>query len=298
MRHAHPPRPKSRSANRCDARPSAPARLDISQLLDSKPLSRTQILAVILTALAMVSDGFDGQLIGYAIPAMMKDWGITKAAFAPVVAAGLIGMALGSTFGGLLGDRIGRKKALLLSVLTFGTATALISLVQDMNSLITLRLLAGLGIGGALPCVSTLTAEFTPQRLRTTAVTLTIICYPLGGLLAGAFAQKVLPEAGWRQLFLLGGLLPLAYGAVLAAGLPESPRFLARQASRRDELHKLLARMQMAVPSGQEVIDGAQAAGASVRASLAELVSPARRLDTLPIWLGFFMVMQIGRAHV
>jgi AAHS family 4-hydroxybenzoate transporter-like MFS transporter len=75
-----------------------------------------------------------------------------------------------------------------------------------------MRFIAGLGIGGCLPSASTVAAEFTPIRRRTMAVTATIVCIPLGGMLAGVFANYVLPALGWRALFFIGGSLPLTLG--------------------------------------------------------------------------------------
>ena len=87
---------------------------------------------------------------------------------------------------------------LIGSVALFGVATIAIGFSQGVMGIVILRFLAGLGIGGALPSASTMTAEFAPARSRTMAVTLTIVCYPLGGMLAGLFAGAILPTLGWR----------------------------------------------------------------------------------------------------
>jgi MFS transporter, AAHS family, 4-hydroxybenzoate transporter len=78
------------------------------------------------------------------------------------------------------------------SVLAFGSATCAIGVAPALLTIASLHFIAGLGIGGALP-TSTTTAEFTPLRHRTLAVTATIVCVPLGGMLAGLFASIVLP---------------------------------------------------------------------------------------------------------
>ncbi|MGF6854057.1 MFS family permease [Paraburkholderia sp. CI3] len=111
------------------------------------------------------------------------------------------------------------------SVFVFGLATCAISLAPNVVAIAALRFIAGLGIGGALPTSTTLTAEFTPARFRTFAVTATILCVPLGGMVAGLFAGQVLPVYGWRGLFVAGGVLPLVLAIVPLAALPESPLF-------------------------------------------------------------------------
>ncbi len=198
--------------------------VDIGRVLDEGTFTGFQKMVVILAALSIVMDGFDGQLIGFAIPSLIKEWGVTRNAFAPAVAAGLVGMGLGSAFAGLFADRFGRRLAIIGSVFVFGIATSLISLSPDITTIAILRFFAGLGIGGALPVSTTITAEFSPARIRTFAVTATIVCVPLGGMLAGLFANLVLPHYGWRGLFLLGGMLPVAFSLLLWFCIPESPR--------------------------------------------------------------------------
>jgi hypothetical protein len=86
---------------------SSPAAIDVGQSLDEGPFTAFQKMVVLLAALSIVMDGFDGQLIGFAIPVIIKEWGVTRGAFAPVVAAGLIGMAIGSASSALALSAIG-----------------------------------------------------------------------------------------------------------------------------------------------------------------------------------------------
>ncbi|BAL24998.1 MFS transporter [Azoarcus sp. KH32C] len=264
--------------------------VDIGGVLDHGPFTAMQKIVVMLSAFAIIMDGFDGQLIGFAIPMIIKEWGITRTAFAPAVAAGLVGMAIGSACAGLVADRIGRRLVLATSVFLFGAATCAIGFAPDVTTIAVLRLIAGLGIGGALPSASTMTAEFTPAHRRTLAVTATIVCYPLGGMLAGLFASSILPVLGWRGLFWIGGALPIAYSLLLLAKLPESPRYLARKAERWAELRTLLARMARPTNADTAFADATEQA-AEQRAGFGSLFEPARVRDTLAIWGGFFMVM-------
>jgi MFS transporter, AAHS family, 4-hydroxybenzoate transporter len=270
--------------------PSNAAALDIGRVLDDGPFTPVQKVAVLLAALSIVLDGFDGQLIGFAIPVLIKEWGITRNAFAPAVAAGLIGMGIGSALGGVFADRFGRRWAILLSVLTFGAATCAIGLANNVATIAALRFIAGLGIGGALPTATTMTAEFTPARRRTLAVTATIVCVPLGGMLAGFFSSHVLPQHGWRALFFIGGALPLGLAVLLLATLPESPRFLARVPARWDELRALLARMSRPTQPNTVFADATEQK-TEARAGFGALFEPARRRDTLAIWCAFFMCL-------
>ncbi len=264
--------------------------IDIGAVLDDGPFSAAQKAAVLLAALAIVMDGFDGQLIGFAIPVLIKEWGITRNAFAPAVAAGLIGMGIGSALAGLFADRFGRRWALIGSVFVFGAATCLIGFAPNVATIAALRFIAGLGIGGALPSSTTITAEFTPARRRTLAVTATIVCVPLGGMLAGMFAGHVLPVYGWRGLFWIGGALPLVLGLWLVAALPESPRFLARRPIHWPQLSRLLARMHRRVPADATFTD--QTGQKVIRqAGFRALFGAGHVRDTLALWAAFFMCL-------
>jgi MFS transporter, AAHS family, 4-hydroxybenzoate transporter len=278
------------SAGRSSAPPSSAAALDIGRVLDDGRFTPIQKVAVLLAALSIVLDGFDGQLIGFAIPVLIKEWGITRNAFAPAVAAGLIGMGIGSALGGVFADRFGRRWAILLSVLTFGVATCAIGLAGNVATIAVLRFVAGLGIGGALPTATTMTAEFTPARRRTLAVTATIVCVPLGGMLAGLFSSHVLPQHGWRALFFIGGALPLGLAVLLFVALPESPRFLARVPARWDELRALLARMSRPTQANTPFADAIEQ-NTEARAGFSALFEPTRLRDTLAIWCAFFMCL-------
>ncbi|OWJ98425.1 MFS transporter [Pseudomonas sp. A46] len=263
---------------------------DIGTLLDEGPYTRMQKIVVLLAAFSIVMDGFDGQLIGFAIPLMIQEWGISREAFAPAVAAGLVGMGIGSACAGLFADRFGRRMAVIASVLLFGSATCAIGLAPDALTVALLRFVAGLGIGGALPSATTMTAEFTPARRRTLAVTATIVCVPLGGMLAGLFASQVLPLYGWRMLFFLGGALPVVLGLLLLATMPESPRFLARRPERWGELGRLLGRMGRPMPEGVRYVDALEQARER-HGGFRDLFSAGYGRDTVAVWAAFFMCL-------
>jgi AAHS family 4-hydroxybenzoate transporter-like MFS transporter len=263
--------------------------VDVAAIFDEGAWSTYQKLLVGATALTIILDGLDNQLLAAAVPAMMKEWSLPRPAFASVLAAGMIGMMIGGAIGGYIGDKVGRRVALLGSVVSFGTLTLLVSFAVGVPSLVTLRFLAGLGLGGAMPNAAALSSEYVPLRHRAFAVTLTIVCIPLGGTLAGVTGSLVLPQYGWRALFLVGGVVPLALAVLLFNVLPESPRFLARQRARWNELAALLRRLGHDVPRDAVFADARErsVAQASVRA----LLVPEFRRDTLALCGSFFFCL-------
>jgi AAHS family 4-hydroxybenzoate transporter-like MFS transporter len=260
--------------------------VDVGRLLDEGHWSRYQKFVVFLTALTIIFDGVDNQLLGLAIPSMMREWSLPRAAFANVAAVSFLGMMIGAAVGGILGDRFGRRVALIASMLTFGALTLVISTVNSVGALAAVRFFVGLGLGGAMPNAAALSSEFVPRRFRPFAITLTIVCIPLGGTLGGAFAQRVLPALGWRGLFMVGGLVPFALAFVLLPWLPESPRFLARRPTRWAALNKILRRAGYDIPATSTFIDThEQNVG---RVSFRTLLSTEFRFDTLALWCAYF----------
>jgi AAHS family 4-hydroxybenzoate transporter-like MFS transporter len=184
---------------------------------------------------------------------------------------------------------LGRKTALLFSVLIFATATLAMSAAQGLWSLGALRFVAGIGLGGAMPNAAALVAEFVPQRRRTLAVTLTIVCVPIGGMAAGYLAGKILPVLGWRWLFAFGGIVPLVCLLVQYVFLAESPRFLARHPRRWPELIAFLRRNGHAVSAETRFTEST---GHSVaRTSVSALFTADFRRDTVALWIAFVACM-------
>jgi MFS transporter, AAHS family, 4-hydroxybenzoate transporter len=266
--------------------------VDVASLLDEGRWSRYQKLLVAGPAIAIVLDGMDNQLLGNVIPALMKEWSLPRSAFTAVLAVGPFGMMIGGAVGGMLGDRFGRRTALLCSVLAFAFPTLAIAAADGVVVLSLLRFLAGLGLGGAMPNAAALVSEYVPRRQRPFAVTLTIVCIPLGGTLAALLAGQVLPHNGWRALFAAGGLIPLAVATVLFVMLPESPQYLATRRERWPELVKLLRRLGHHVDADAVFTDAPAGVAAVIApASMRELVAPEVRRDTLGLSGAFFFCL-------
>jgi AAHS family 4-hydroxybenzoate transporter-like MFS transporter len=264
------------------------SREDIGAILEHGPWSSYSKLVLALTAFAIILDGFDNQVIGFAMPAILKEWQVDRVAMAPVLSASLIGMTIGSALAGSFGDRIGRRLMLVACVFLFGAATALVAQVDGINALMILRLIAGMGLGGAMPNAASLIAEFTPRRHRIIAVSFAAVCVPLGGVLGGFLAAEMLPAIGWRALFVAGGLVPLAFALLLLLVLPESPRFLVRMGDPRGRLPAILRKMgHRSFDADTEFVDQQEVVKASA-APVGNLMSSAYRRDTLALCAAFF----------
>jgi AAHS family 4-hydroxybenzoate transporter-like MFS transporter len=262
--------------------------VDLARALDEGHWSPFQKLLLLFAALAFAVDGLANQVLGLAIPALIQDWSEPREAFAPVAAMGLVGVTFGTVLGGMFGDRFGRKIGLTGSVLFFGAMTLASAFANDVETLAVLRLFDGLGIGGAIPNGAALISEFTPARRRSLAISLGMVFIPVGGLLSGVIGSFALPTVGWRGLFLIAGVLPIALGVVFVFALPESPRFLARKPERGAELLKLLGRCGLRFAPQCVFIEDQTHHG---RTRLSLLFDAQTLPSTLALWSAFFFCL-------
>lgn len=172
---------------------------DVGRLIDEARFSPLQIRVVALCGLASILDGIDTQSIGIAAPELAKFLSLTPAGPAPVFSAGLLGALTGALGLGTLADHVGRKQVLILSTVIFGLFSLLTVLVTSFETLLVLRFLAGLGLGGAAPCFTALAAEYTPARKRPLIIGVMWASFPLGGM-TGAFLLATFFTAAVGQM--------------------------------------------------------------------------------------------------
>lgn len=258
-------------------------------LVDEHAWSISQKMLLALVSLAILLDGFDNQALGFALPSLMKDWGVPKSALAGALAAAQLGMLIGAIGGGVLGDRKGRKLALIVSVVLFGAATVVIGLAGSPGQLAALRFIAGLGLGSAFPNAAALVSEFTPARHRSLAVIISIVCVPLGGALGGLGASVILPALGWEVLFYLAGGCTLVLAVVLAWFIPESVAFLVCQGASEARIQRSLRRMGFAEDSA--VIGASVPKSDGPTPPLTTIVAPEWRRDSFLLWSAFFFAL-------
>jgi MFS transporter, AAHS family, 4-hydroxybenzoate transporter len=261
----------------------------VSDVVDRCTFRGLPLLVSTFTVLTFVFDGFDIQAVAFVAPDLLKEWGITRAAFGPVLAAGLIGMALGSLLLGPLGDRVGRRSAIVGSLLIVALGSLASAFVDSAGELAAYRFLTGLGIGGGIPSATALMMEFAPLKSRNLAVSVTVVGVPIGGVLGAEVAARLLPTFGWQSVFVAGALLPVALAIAMWLVMPESPRFLARRPARSAELARMLNRLVGAdrFNASDRFVVAEPATGAHGE-GLAGLLTAAYRRDTLFLWLAFF----------
>ena len=270
--------------------------VDVGAVIDEGQWTGYQKLLIVGTALTIILDGVDNQLLPNAVPFIAPEWGVQNSAFRNALATGPFGMMIGGLMGGILGDRFGRRTALLGSVMAFAVLTLSIAFVNSVFMLGLLRFIAGIGLGGAMPNAAALASEYVPRHRRPFAVTLTIVCIPLGGFVASTMAGIIGPAYGWRVLFIVGGLVPVVLAVALWKALPESPRYLVGHRDRWPELTRIMRRMGHHMPDDVAYVEGTGVAAS--KATLSDLFAPAFRRDTIGLFASFFFCLMVNYVAI
>src|SRR6202040_1484568 len=154
----------------------------------------------------------------------------------PLLSPSLFGILAGSAIFGWVGDRYGRKAALVASNVWFGIFTFSAAYFINLQQMFWLRLLAGIGIGGVIPNVVAINAESAPRHLRATLAIIAVGCVPIGGAIPGFVSAALVPTYGWPILFQIGGIVPIAIAVAALFGLPESIKYMALHESHRGRM--------------------------------------------------------------
>lgn len=264
---------------------------NVQQFIDQHPFSPLQKRVLALCFLVVAIDGFDTASIGFIAPALRGEWGLSAAALAPLFGAGLFGLMAGALLLGPMADRFGRKPVLLLSVAFFGLTSLLSAFADNMTTLLVLRFLTGLGLGGAMPTTITLTSEYCPQPRRASLVTLMFCGFTIGSALGGLVAAQLLATVGWRGILIIGGVIPLLLVPALLFALPESLRWMVlrgRGASTAAQgIMRKIANTAQALPP--LTVSDVKLPGSPVT----QLFRPGLIGGTLLLWSTFFMSLLI-----
>ena len=204
--------------------------LDLNEVVDGQKLTGTSLAFFVVAMLTLISDGFDLAAMGYIAPELVKEWHIAPARLVPAFSAAIIGMMIGGPLLGMFGDRLGRKRVIVVGLAVIGVATLATMATRGIVDLVVLRFVTGVGLGGVIPNVIALVAEIVPRRLRGRLIVIVTMGIVLGIALPGLTAAVLVPRFGWRVLLFVGGvslrkgvpyhvdvlkLLPITYAVVL-----------------------------------------------------------------------------------
>ncbi|KJK47485.1 major facilitator transporter [Lentzea aerocolonigenes] len=170
---------------------------------------------------AVLLDGFDLVVLGTVIPVLLQEKLLTTASASAVSTAGLFGMMIGALIIGTITDVIGRRKVMIFAVAAFSVFTLACAFAHDATTFGVLRFLAGVGLGGCLPTAIALVNEARPQQ-GGRATTLIMTGYHVGAVITALLGIVLIPQLGWRALFVAGALPALVLIPLMVKHLPET----------------------------------------------------------------------------
>lgn len=261
--------------------------INVTDLINNRPISRYQYSVFFLCALAALMDGFDSVIIGITAPAIAASLGLDVRAFGPVFSAAQFGFMIAAFGAGPLADRFGRKSILTFSVAMFGLFALLTPLATSFEHLIAFRFLTGLGLGGASVTFVSLSTEFAPLRVRATVVSVMWTMLPLGSVIGGFVSSLFLASHGWTLIFYIGGAIPIGIAILMLFLVPESVSFLADSGTGRSRLSRIVRRIApdlQPTEATRFVIAEEKTSGSSIK----NLFTDGRAKMTLCLWGAFF----------
>lgn len=190
--------------------------------------NKHSVITVAICFLIAVIEGLDIQAAGIAAAGIREAFGLDSSQLGVFFSAGILGLLPGALIGGRYSDRIGRKKVLIWSVAVFALFTLCTVWVNSFNSLLLVRFLAGAGLGAAMPNLITLASEAVKPENRGRAVGLMYCGMPVGAAILSYIASLDF-GSDWKNIFYLGGLLPIIVLPIMIKFLPESREFLKAQ---------------------------------------------------------------------
>ena len=219
------------------------ATVNLTELLENSRVGALQIRVFVLCMACLIMDGFDVQAMGYTAPAVLTEWGLDRSVMGPVFAAANFGVLIGALVFSMVADKIGRRPVLVWSTVFFSVMTVATAYAQNLDQLLWLRFIAGVGLGCIIPNATALVGEFSPKASRVALVMCITVGFTIGAAIGGFVAAWLIPAFGWRSVFIFGGVVPLVIALFMMWGLPESLQFLAVRRQRLDQLARWLKQL-------------------------------------------------------
>ncbi len=269
----------------------------IGNLIDRGKVSRQQLRVVLLCVLFNMLDGFDITAMAVTVNDIGHEMQLSADKLGLVFSFSLAGMMLGAMFLAALADVFGRRRIIICSLLVMGVSVLSTAYIGNLYLLILLRFISGLSAGALLASQATLAAEYSPERYRALSVATVTAGYPLGAMMTGIIAGLIVPDFGWRSMFIAGGTVTLAMVIIAFFFLPESLQFLFEKQPQGGlkQVNRLLEKFDVApldtLPAPKADAMSRRNKSDSVFAGMYRLITPDYRIPTLILWSAFFMCL-------
>ncbi|MFB6674456.1 MFS transporter [Streptomyces sp. NPDC056390] len=273
---------------------ATPHLVELAPLIERQRANRRWLLMYAVCCLITFLDGFDFQILSFAATYLKKDFGLTETQLGTLGTVGLFGTMIGALIMGYLADRMGRRPTIIVSVAGFGVFMLGFAQADTYAHLFALRFISGLFLGGVLPLTWALAAEYAPKRFRVTAVSIIMCGYTLGGAAGGPVSNWLIPDYGWRSVFVVGGVCSLLTVLAVLPLLPESVKFLALKArpDSDERISRILSRFQPGLsiePGTRFTTEAQEQAHSGKRFTPAQLFSGHLAAITPLLWVVYLL---------
>lgn len=259
--------------------------LNILELAANSKFGKIHVAVLFWCFAVLVLDGYDLAVAGAALPAIMDSMGVNATTAGFMASSALFGMMFGAIGLGALSDKIGRRMTLSLCVLFFSVFTAAAGLTNDPYTFSLMRFLAGIGIGGAIPCASAHMTEYSPKKMRGFMVTLMCCGYAIGSIIAAILGKQFIASHGWQIVFYAAGL-PVLLIPLIMMYLPESLSYLLKKQD-----HKSLVVIARRIQPDLQIADDAQFDISVIKKEAPQgiggLLGGGLAFGTVMLWLAF-----------
>jgi len=256
----------------------------IEVLIAKSPMTPYQVILVILCFILNMNDGIDVLVVSYTNTKVFSEWLLTKTQQGFLFSSGLAGMTLGCLFIAPLADRIGRRRLFIYAMSLETAGMLLCSIVTAYYQLLFFRFIAGLGIGGLLPTMAAMAAEYSSDRRKDLAVGFVQAGYPIGAICMGFYAAWAVPLHGWRFAYLSAGIFSAVMLCMILFFMPESIEYLLKfqPPNALTRINKILHTM------GYKKIDRLPSQRIEQKPGVRLLFSDQYRASTIRLFIGIF----------
>ncbi len=258
---------------------------DIVARIERLPITSYHIKARVIIGSATIFDAYDSYAIATVMPVLIPLWHIPQGSIGPLIASANFGQLFGALFFGWVADRIGRLRTLGVSIALYALTSFACAFAQDYNTLMALRFIEGLGLGGEVPVAAAYIGEMAKAKGRGVFFLLYESIFTLGLLMANLLSIYMVPHWGWQSMFIFGAV-PAVVAVYLQWNLPESARWLADKGRAKEADMVVTGIEQCARDAGQELPPPRAITSVDLPrpGAWSELFSPFYRRRTFSVW--------------
>ncbi|WP_071395125.1 MFS transporter [Bacillus tuaregi] len=264
------------------------AKINPNEIINNGKFNGFHLTLFLWSFLVILFDGYDLSVYGTVLPILMEEWNMTSVEAGTVGSYGLFGMMFGAIIFGIMADRIGRKKVILINTLLFSAFTLLCAFAGDATTFGIYRFIAGLGLGGIMPNVAALVTDYAPRTMKIKLVSITLVSFAVGGALAPTVGVLLINNFGWQSVFWVAGL-PLVALPFMAKQLPESTSYLIRT-GKKEQLFATLKKInsQLTFSKNDEI---EEVKATETKVPVVGLFKEHRAVSTVAFWVAFFCAL-------